>query len=99
MITCCALSYFEDQLYLLSGSEDKSLKQWNVHTGDVRKTFEGHESSVTCCALSHPEKGFQDKSGKDVYLFSGSSDKTIKQWDIESGELCETFEGHMDGIT
>ncbi|TGO13768.1 hypothetical protein BPAE_0711g00010, partial [Botrytis paeoniae] len=31
-------------------------------------------------------------------LVSGSDDKTIRLWDISTGELLQIFEGHLDGV-
>jgi len=33
------------------------------------------------------------------YLGSGSYDGTIKIWDLETGKLLKTLEGHTDGVS
>ena len=48
------------------------------------RTFKGHTGSVYSVAIS--------PNGK--YIVSGSWDKTIKLWDINTGELIRTFKGH-----
>ena len=55
---------------LVSGSQDTTIKVWNVNEGRVKKTLTGHTDNV--CALELLNNGD---------LVSGSSDKTIKIWD------------------
>jgi WD40 repeat protein len=31
-------------------------------------------------------------------LFSASSDRTIRRWDIESGEMLKVYEGHETNV-
>ncbi len=46
------------------------------------KVLEGHTNSVWSVGI------------KDNLIISGSYDKTIKIWDIESGKCIKTLEGH-----
>ncbi|MBF0518658.1 MAG: protein kinase [Nitrospirae bacterium] len=78
-----------DEKYLLSGSDDKTLKLWDISTGECVKTFEGHRDHVTSVSLSQ----------SNSYALSGSDDKTLKLWDISTGECVKTFEGHRDHVT
>ena len=48
----------------------------------------GHSSSVNSVTITPDGK----------YIASGSSDETIKLWNIETGELVKTFEGHNDSV-
>lgn len=48
-------------------------------------TFKGHRSAVRCVAF--------DPEG--LTLASGSSDSTIKLWDLNTGKLLNTLEGHF----
>ncbi|MCX7611000.1 MAG: serine/threonine protein kinase [Ignavibacterium sp.] len=69
---------------LASGSGDKTIKLWDVQTGNLIRTLEGHNRWVTSVTFSPDGK----------ILASGSVDKTIKLWDVETGELIRTLEGH-----
>eukprot|EP01100_Stratorugosa_tubuloviscum_P008858 TRINITY_DN3701_c0_g1_i1.p1 TRINITY_DN3701_c0_g1~~TRINITY_DN3701_c0_g1_i1.p1 ORF type:complete len:403 (-),score=179.64 TRINITY_DN3701_c0_g1_i1:179-1387(-) len=60
-------------VYLASGSRDKTIKIWEVATGQCIMTLEGHDNWVRGL-IFHP-------SGK--YLISVSDDKTIRIWDIK----------------
>jgi WD40 repeat protein len=55
---------------LLSGSEDKTIRLWDLVTGKPMQVFEGHTSEVTGVAFS--------VDGRKV--LSGSADKTARLW-------------------
>ncbi len=73
---------------LASGSGDKTIKIWNLTTGQVIRTLKGHSESVYSVAIS--------PDGKT--LASGSSDTTITIWNITTGQLIRTLNGHSDGV-
>ena len=77
---------FPDGRRVVSGSNDKTLKVWDVATGKCVATLEGHSSDVYCVAV------FPD--GRRVV--SGSDDKTLKVWDLATGECVATLEGHSN---
>jgi WD40 repeat protein len=58
----------------VSGSNDNTLKLWDVKSFKEVKTLEGHISCVSSVVFS--------ANGK--YFASGSFDKTIKLWDVRS---------------
>lgn len=86
-ITSVSLSL--DGQYALSGSQDKTLKLWNMAKGECFETFEGHEKEVTSVFLSSDAR----------YALSGSEDKTVKFWNVETGECLQTFKGHTNIVT
>ena len=57
-----------------------------VNADDSIRTYVGHTSFVWSVFVSNN------------YLFSGSSDNTIKQWDITTGSLIRNYTGHIDGV-
>ena len=57
--------------------------------GKCLHTFVGHEGSVYCSAFS--------KDG--TMIVSGSSDKTIRVWNVDTGECIFTLKGHTGGVT
>lgn len=73
---------------LATGSEDHTIKLWNVVTGEELKTLPGHQNWIWSIAFS--------PDGKT--LASGSVDRTIKLWDIHTGTCRDTLVGHTDGI-
>lgn len=71
-------------LLLVSGSDDKTIKLWNVKTGQLLHRFTGHQGEVGTVAISPDGRR----------LISGSSDRTIMAWNMEQKSLCETFYSH-----
>ncbi len=61
---------------LVSASEDKTIKLWDVTTGMDQVALKGHEGWVYSVAFS--------PDGKT--LASASEDKTIKLWDVPADE-------------
>ena len=60
---------------MASGSDDKTIKLWNLESGAQIKELKGHSYYVYSVTFS--------LDGKT--LVSGSWDKTIKIWNLESG--------------
>ena len=61
--------------YLASGSRDKTIKIWEVKSGNCMATLIGHDNWVTDLCF-HPNGRF---------LLSTSDDKTLRAWDLNSG--------------
>lgn len=80
------MPYVELGLFALgiSGSEDKTIKLWDVASGEKLRTLTGHSDSVRSVAFSAEGK----------YLATGSDDHTAKLWEIASGRELRTFQGH-----
>ncbi|KFY78543.1 hypothetical protein V499_02323 [Pseudogymnoascus sp. VKM F-103] len=68
---------------------DNTVKIWNVTTGTLQQTLEGHSNSVRSVAFSHNSK----------LLASASYDKTVRIWDTATGTLQQTLKGHSSGVT
>mmetsp|Transcript_46065 Transcript_46065/g.121710 ORF Transcript_46065/g.121710 Transcript_46065/m.121710 type:complete len:257 (-) Transcript_46065:173-943(-) len=88
MVTCFVLH--EEGKNLFSGHGSGTVRRWDVATGELLATIEGHKLIVTCLAISEGEK----------VLFSSSGDKSVKRWDLETGALIATLEGgHKAPVT
>ncbi|HEY9605211.1 MAG TPA: protein kinase [Allocoleopsis sp.] len=77
-----------DGRFALSGSQDCTLKLWEIATGRCLRTFAGHAASVKSVALS---RGYR-------YALSGSDDCTLKLWEVATGHCLRTFEGHIASV-
>jgi WD40 repeat protein/DNA-binding Xre family transcriptional regulator len=73
---------------LASGSDDTTVKLWDVSTGECFQTLWGHSSWVNSVTFSPDGR----------ILASGSRDQTVKLWDWHTGECLHTLEGHIHTV-
>ncbi len=85
-VTSVALS--ADGQTLASGSNDRTIKVWNLSTGKEVRTLTGHTNGVTSVALS----------ADGQTLASGSNDRTIRVWNLSTGKEVGTLTGHRNGV-
>ncbi len=72
----------------ISGSDDKTVRAWDMLTGRCLATLEGHTASVLCVGLS--------RNGQ--YAISGSSDKTVRVWDVSKSHCISILKGHKSSV-
>ncbi len=68
------VGFVQDNDHAISGGKDQKLKVWDLKTGQSICELTGHAGTITSVAISKDNKS----------IFSASSDKTIKQW-----QMCE----------
>ncbi|MBL8799932.1 MAG: WD40 repeat domain-containing protein [Planctomycetia bacterium] len=86
--TILAIAVSADGQRLLSGSEDRTLRLWDINGEKELKRFEGHRAAVSAVAIS--------PDGKRA--LSGSHDRTIRLWDLETGKELRVLTGHTDKV-
>jgi WD40 repeat protein len=74
---------------LASGSGDKTIKLWNLVTGQEICTLKGHSDSV--CSVAFSPNG--------MTLASSSDDKTIKLWNLATAQEIRTLRGHSGSVS
>jgi WD40 repeat protein len=79
-----SVSLTADGRFAVSASDDKTLKVWDLGTGQAIRTLEGHTSQVTGVAV-RPDGRF---------AVSASYDKTLKVWNLATGQPLATLETH-----
>ena len=79
-----SLAFMPDGSSLVSGSNDKTIKLWDMQTGGVVKTFHGHTDRVISVSIS----------ADCTMIASGSGDQTIRLWDIQTEECYYVVEQH-----
>ena len=83
-----SVRYSPDGKYLACCGFDKTLKIWDVNTGNCIKTFP--EQSIYVNSVSYSPDG--------KYLASVSGDIKIKIWDVNTGNCIKTFKGHNNYV-
>ncbi|ETO10930.1 NB-ARC domain-containing protein [Reticulomyxa filosa] len=80
--------FSEDGLTLISWSNEKYIRIWDILSSRQIQLLEGHKRPVTAAYF------FSDESK----IVSCSADSTIRIWNIESGEQIQILEGHTASI-
>ena len=77
-----------DNEWFATGSNDTTIKIWDLAKGKLKVTLAGHIMTVRDIAISkrHP------------YLFSASEDKLVKCWDLEKNMAIRDYHGHLSGV-
>ena len=83
------VAFSPDGKVLATGSEDNTIKLWEVNTGKMIDTLSGHSWSVVALAFSTDGE----------MLVSGSWDKTVKLWMVHTKKEIMTLFGHVDSVS
>jgi WD40 repeat protein len=76
-----------DSKRTVSGSTDKTLRVWDVETGESIRVMEGHDEQVRALVALPNDR-----------IASGSADRTVRVWDANSGKELEILVGHTGWI-
>ena len=84
-VTSVAIS--SDNTFIISGSEDATIRIWDIESGDCTKILGGQKDRVQSVALSN----------NNEFIVSGSWDRTVRLWNLKTGGHVadvKTFCGH-----
>jgi WD40 repeat protein len=84
-----ALAVTPDGRRAVSASADRTLRVWDLETGETLRTLSGHTYWVTAVAVT--------PDGRRAV--SASEDQTLRVWDVETGETVRTLTGHASGVS
>jgi WD40 repeat protein len=85
---CFAVFSFDGN-HIASGSGDKTVRLWEVISGNLLRTLKGHSKSVVAGAFS--------PTGDRIA--SASFDHTAQVWNTKTGEVVSIFNGHHEEVT
>ncbi|MEJ1929807.1 caspase family protein [Nostoc sp. NIES-2111] len=83
-----SIAFHPNSQYIVSGSDDKTIRLWNWEQGLVTPPFIGHEGEVTSVVFGH----------NGQYIISGSTDGTIRLWNFQLQLLGKPFVGHEETV-
>jgi WD40 repeat protein/serine/threonine protein kinase len=83
-----SVAFSPDSTQILSGSQDNTLRLWDMAAGRCLHPFEGHTSWVFSVAFS-PDGSL---------VLSGSWDNGLRLWDTVTGRCLRIFGGHTGSV-
>jgi WD40 repeat protein len=83
-VSCVSMT--PDGSRAVSGSDDNTLRVWDLENGKCLCTLEGHSWNVNSVNIT----------AEGNRVVSGSSDRSIRVWDTESGKCICSLEGKWD---
>ena len=89
LVATIAAFALEPRSMAVSGSDDRTLRLWDLWEGRCTAALEGHGHKVTAVAADF---GL-------MRALSGSHDHTLRLWDLREGRCTATLEGHDGWVT
>lgn len=109
-MSCCIFPNSDQQI--LTGSGDSTCALWDVESGQLLQSFHGHTGDVMSIDLAPNETGNTFVSGVSAFEYRNhiiehflnnpfsfqSCDKMAFIWDMRSGSVVQSFEGHQSDV-
>ena len=97
-----SVSFSSDGKILASGSgsyfdDDNTVRLWDVDTGQEVATLRGHTNGVNSVSFSPDGQILASGSG-DPFAARGGDDRTVRLWDVDTGQEIATLRGHKHAV-
>ncbi|ETO12223.1 WD-40 repeat-containing protein, partial [Reticulomyxa filosa] len=87
-------STFDDCQFICSGSDDKTVRVWDVDNNKQIQSFNEHSHTVYCVKFSQ----YHYYNHRQHVICSSSYDETIRFWDFKNNKQLQIFNGHTKGV-
>jgi WD40 repeat protein len=87
--TASAIVISQDGKTLVSGGEDKTIRVWELETGELKKTLVSDSGVINALAIA--------PDGKTIV--SGSGDRIVRIWDLTSNRPPQILKAHSGSVT
>lgn len=77
-----------DNQWFATGSADRTIKIWDLASGELKLSLTGHIMAIRGLAVSN----------RHPYMFSAGEDKMVKCWDLEMNKVIRHYHGHLSGV-
>ena len=83
-----SVAFSPDGQTVVSGSDDKTLRLWDLKGNPIGEPFQGHEDPVRSVAFS--------PDGQTIV--SGSVWSSLRLWDLQGNPIGEPLQGHSGSV-
>ncbi|WP_093863838.1 WD40 repeat domain-containing protein [Streptomyces sp. TLI_053] len=89
-VNAVAVTHVNGRPHAITGSNDNSVRLWDLTTGTQTHHLTGHTSGVNAVAVTringHP------------HAITGSNDNSVRLWDLTTGTQTHHLTGHTSGV-
>lgn len=104
-INAIETSFSDTAPLFASASQDRTVRIWDVDSGEAIGVLKGHKRGVWSVAFSPPGMPALTTTGEGGgastargMVVTGSGDKTVRIWNLTDYSCLRTFEGHANSI-
>ncbi|ETO36950.1 WD-40 repeat protein, partial [Reticulomyxa filosa] len=87
-------STFDDCQFICSGSDNKTIRVWDVDNNKQIQSFNGHSFRVNCVKFSP----YHYHNHRQHVICSSSFARTIRFWDFKHNKQLQIFNGHTNSV-
>ena len=84
--------------FLITGSQDKTVKKWNIPTGLVSGSKNDTPRAAFTRKAHDKDINAIEINSTSTLFASASQDRTVKIWSVEEGETLGVLRGHKRGV-
>ena len=85
-VRCLAVDHGNE--WFASSGADRTLKIWDLASGELKLTLTGHVAGVRGMSVS----------SRSPYLFTCGEDGKVLCWDLEYNKVVRHYHGHLNGV-